>query len=510
MTAGWARLASPRPERRQVTDEIVTTSAGAVRGVRDGGVSRFLGIPYAAAPVGENRFAAPQAVEPWAGVRDATQPGPNAPQVGGAFPGLDIAPLVGAGWVKGDDYLNVNIWTPDCAAKGLPVMVWIHGGGFVGGAAFVAAHDGTAFAKSGVVLMSITYRLGIEGFLPIDGAPTNLGLRDQIAALAWVKENAAAFGGDPANITVFGESAGAMSIGDLVASPLAQGLFQKAIIESGHGAMVRPIRVNQRLTAKIARKARIKPDRAGFASLSLEDSVKAMAAAQAPSFRVDLRDETGRNPSYGLSRFLPVFGDDVLPERPHDAMAKGVGKDIHVLIGANAEEMNLYFVPTGVRDKINGLLAWFMVSRSVKNAWRILKAYGLGKKGQKAGDVMTRAMSDLVFRYPTRQFAAAHQGATHVYDFAWRSPAWGGQLGACHGVEVPFVFNTLACATGPQGVLGDAPPQALADSVHKVWVDFAASGRLPWPEYDAKSRVVYALADGTAGADPPMPAAKFV
>jgi para-nitrobenzyl esterase len=493
-----------------VTDEIVTTRAGVIRGVRDGGVSRFLGVPYAAAPVGANRFAAPQPVQPWPGIRNATQPGPNAPQMGGAFPGLDIAPLVGEGWVKGEDYLNVNIWTPDCSAKGLPVMVWIHGGGFVGGAALAASHDGTAFARSGVVLMSITYRLGIEGFLPMEGAPTNLGLRDQIAALAWVKENAAVFGGDPSNITVFGESAGAMSIADLVGSPLAQGLFQKAIIQSGHGGMVRAIKVNQRLTAKIAGKARIKSDRAGFASLSLEDTIAAMAAAQAPGFRVDLRDETGRNPSYGLSRFLPVFGDDVLPERPHDAMARGVGKDIQVLIGANAEEMNLYFVPTGVRDKINGLLAWFMIGRSIKNAWGILKAYGLGKKGQKAGDVMTRAMSDLVFRYPVRQFAAAHQGRTHVYDFAWRSTAWKGQLGACHGIEVPFVFNTLACVTGPQSLAGEAPPQALADAVHKVWVDFAASGRLPWPEYDVTSRQVYALASATAGPDPEMPAARFV
>ena len=493
-----------------MTEEVVTVSGGAVRGIREDGVSRFYGIPYAAPPVGENRFAAPQPPAPWTGVRDASQPGPNAPQQGGSLPNLDISPLVGTGWVKGDDFLTANVWTPDCAAKGLPVMVWIHGGGFVGGAALAAAQDGTAFANSGVVLMSITYRLGIEGFLPIDGVPTNLGLRDQIAALAWAKQNAAVFGGDPSNITVFGESAGAMSIGDLVGSPLAQGLFQKAIIESGHGGMVRPIEVNRRLTAKIARKAGIKPDRAGFASLSLEDSVKAVAAAQAPSFRVNLKDERGRNPSYGLSRFLPVFGDDVLPDPPHEALARGVGKDIHVLIGANAEEMNLYFVPTGVREKINGLLAWFMISQSIKNAWGILKAYGLGQKGQKAGDVMTRAMSDLVFRYPVRQFAAAHRGRTHVYDFAWRSTAWGGQLGACHGIEVPFVFNTLASVTGPQGVAGEAPPQALADSVHKICVDFAKSGSLPWPEYEPGARQVYGFAEGTHGTDPDMPAARFV
>lgn len=446
-----------------MTDPIATTAAGAVRGVTVGGVSRFLAVPYAAAPVGDLRFAAPRPVKPWDGVRDATQPGPTAPHSVRPFPGLDVAPLVGTGWRKGDDYLNVCIWTRDVAAKGLPVMVWIHGGAFSLGAADATAQDGTAFARSGVVLMSITYRLGIEGFLPIDGAPTNLGLRDQIAALQWVGANAAAFGGDPDNVTVFGKSAGAMSIADLVASPLAQGLFHKAIIESGHGSMVRSLKVGRRLTARIAKANGITPDVAGFRSLTIEQGVAATDAAQLPTFRVDLRDDAGREPAFGLSKFLPVHGDDVLPDPPLVALGKGVGKDIKVLIGANAEEMNLYFVPTGVRDKVNAPLAWFLVSRSIKPAWAILKAYGLGQRGQKAGDVMTRAMSDLVFRYPTRLFAAAHQGQTHVYDFGWRSPAWNGQLGACHGIEVPFVFNTLATVTGAQGLAGEAPPQALAE-----------------------------------------------
>ena len=493
-----------------MTDDIVTTSAGAVRGVTEGGVSRFLGIPYAAAPVGENRFVAPKPPIPWGGVRDAREAGPTAPQIVRDFPGLDIKPLIGAGWVKGDDYLTVNVWTPDPKAKGLPVMVFIHGGGFALGTGYVPVQDGTAFAKSGVVLMSINYRLGVEGFLAIPGAPTNLGLRDQIAALHWIKANAAAFGGDPANITVFGESAGAMSVADLVASPLAQGLFQKAIIESGHGSMTRPIKVAERLTTKLAKALGITPDVKGFSSLTLEQSIAAVEKAQSPTFRVNLRDREGREPAYGISKFLPVHGDDVLPDPPLEALKKGVGKDIHVLIGANAEEMNLYFVPTGVREKINTPMAWFVMSRSVQNAWAILKAYGVGKGRAKAGDAMTRAMTDLVFRYPTRLYAAAHKGRTHLYDFAWRSQAWNGELGACHGIEIPFAFNTLACLSGSQGLLGDSPPQALADSVHKVWVDFGASGTLPWPEYEPATRQVYALASGTSGPDPDMPAAKFV
>jgi para-nitrobenzyl esterase len=274
--------------------------------------------------------------------------------------------------------------------------------------------------------------------------------------------------------------------------------------------MVRAQSVGRRLTARIAKANRISPDVAGFRTLTLEQSVAATVAAQQPGFRVDLRDDSQSEPAFGLSKFLPVHGDEVLPDPPLVALKKGVGKDIQVLIGANAEEMNLYFVPTGVRDKVNTPLAWYLVSRSVRRAWSILRAYGLGRKGRRAGDAMTRAMSDLVFRYPTRLFAAAHQGKTHVYDFGWRSPASNGQLGACHGIDVPFVFNTLASVTGPEGLAGEAPPQALADRVQKIWVDFAAAGTLPWPAYAPEDRQVYALADGTCAPEAPMPAARFL
>ena len=245
-------------------DPIAVTTAGSVRGISEGGVSRFLGVPYAASPLGKRRLAPPQPREPWQGVRDATRMGPNAPHTMHPFEALDVTPLVGSGWVQGDEFLNVNIWTPDAGAgeakpAGLPVMVFIHGGAFVAGSNHAAAQDGTAFARSGLVCMTITYRMGVEGFLPIPGAPTNLGLRDILAALAWVRDNATAFGGDPGNVTVFGESAGAMAVADLLASPLAKGLFHRAIIQSGHGSMVRPIAVAQRLTRRIARMLNTRP-----------------------------------------------------------------------------------------------------------------------------------------------------------------------------------------------------------------------------------------------------------
>ncbi|WP_220129779.1 carboxylesterase/lipase family protein [Sphingomonas chungangi] len=433
-------------------EALATVAEGRLRGVGEGGVNRFLGVPYAAAPLGALRFKAPAPHPGWSEVRDCTQPGPTAPQAQTPdFPGLDLVPLVGAGWRQGSEFLQANIWAPE-GAKDAPVMVFIHGGAFVGGSNDAPVQDGTRFARSGVLLVSINYRLGVEGWLALPGAPTNLGLRDQIAALAWVKANVAAFGGDPANVTVFGESAGAMSIGCLIASPLAQGLFRRAIIESGHGSMVRPIAVAERVTKRLAKMAGVTADAVGFATLTPAEWIPIQQTMQLPTTRIDLRDETGIEPAFGLSRFLPVYGDDVLPEPPLDALAKGVGADIDLLIGTNAEEMNLYFVPTAARDEIGRLLAWVIARSKVRRAWSILKAYGMGRR--KPGHVFTEAMTDLVFRLPARVFAAAHRGRTHFYEFGWRSPAFGGELGACHALELPFVFDTTACCAGKQGFVG--------------------------------------------------------
>lgn len=488
----------------------ITIPAGRIRGSSDGGIRRFLGIPYAAPPVGARRFALPQPPEPWQGVRDATVPGPCAPHRVRDFPGLDVAPLIGRGWQGGDDYLTLNILRPDGAATGLPVMVFIHGGGFVIGSKDAVVQNGASFARDGLVYVAINYRMGVDGFLPIPGVPTNLGLRDQIAALQWVRETIAVFGGDPGNVTVFGESAGAMSIANLIASPLARGLFRRAIVQSGHGGMTRGIDVMQRLVRRMAKLLKVSPDVAGFRSVPAEATFDALEKASAPTARLDLRDAEGREPAFGISRFLPVHGDDVLPDRPLDALAKGAGADVELLIGTNAEEMNLYLVPTGLRDKIGGLLATYALHRSQPYARKLLKAYGLGNKGVKPGQALTDAMNDLVFRWPARRFAEEHRGRTHMYQFDWRSPAFGGELGAAHGMELPFVFDSLATTTGPQGLTGEAPPQDLADRIHKLWVGFATDGSLPWPEFDSDGRLVYSLTAGEACFEAPMPAAPYL
>jgi para-nitrobenzyl esterase len=495
-----------------VQDVIVNTQYGPVRGRSAGGVARFFGIPYAAAPVGPLRFALPAPHAPWDEVREANEIGPNAPHAIKAFPGLDVEPLIGAGWRKGDDYLNLNIWAPEreAGAPLKPVMVWIHGGGFVIGSNYAKIQDGSGFAKSGIVNIAINYRMGIEGFLPVDGIPTNLGLRDMIFALSWVRENAASFGGDPDNVTVFGESAGAMAIANLIASPLAKGLFRRAIVESGHGDMVREIPIAQRLMRKLAKLLKVSPDVAGFRGTSIEDCLKAAEKVSLPTARINLRDVDGREPVFGISRFIPVYGDDVLPLHPIEALKQGAGADVELLIGTNAEEMNLYLVPTGIRDKIGSLLATFVLSRSLPKARKALKAYGLGEKGKKPGQALTDAMNDLVFRWPARRFAEEHRGRTHFYEFDWRSTAFGGELGASHGMEIAFVFDTLPCVTGPEGLAGEHPPQALADRVHGIWARFATDGALPWDEFDRKTRRVYSIDKGEAHFESPMPAAPFL
>src|SRR4051794_26607343 len=266
------------------------TSAGRIRGVEKDGVARFLGVPYAAPPVGPLRFAAPAPPPAWDGVRDCTAPGPNAPQPQRTFGALDLSPVIGQGWRPGDGYLTVDVWTPDPGGSRLPVMVFVHGGAFVAGEPGAPVYDGTALAHAGVVLVSVTYRLGIEGFLPLAGGATNIGLRDQLAALAWVQENAAAFGGDPAAVTVFGESAGAMSVGCLLGSPLAAGLFRRAIVQSGGAEMVHSEGPLRGFAARVAAELGVEPVADAFRGRTLADTLAAQDRMSDPVRRGDLRE----------------------------------------------------------------------------------------------------------------------------------------------------------------------------------------------------------------------------
>jgi para-nitrobenzyl esterase len=211
----------------------VTVQGGVLEGSNLGGVTAFLGVPYAAAPFGENRMRAPQPVEPWTGTRSAAEYGPTVPK--GDYP-PPYQPLFPEVVIPGGECLNLNVWRPDPSAGGLPVLVWIHGGSFMNGSGSVGEYDGRAFARDGVVCVTINYRMSAEGFLYLDDGVANLGLLDQVAALRWVQDNIAAFGGDPARVTVAGESAGAMSVTTLLSMPMTEGLFAQAIAQSGAAA----------------------------------------------------------------------------------------------------------------------------------------------------------------------------------------------------------------------------------------------------------------------------------
>jgi para-nitrobenzyl esterase len=261
---------------------------------------------------------------------------------------------------------------------------------------------------------------------------------------------------------------------------------------------------------RLASKLRVSPDRAGFLSVSRAQLLKAQEQIMLPSPFFHLRDSQRRDPSFGITRFLPVHGDDVLPVPSLEAFASGAAHGIDLMIGTTSEEANIFFAPSGARDKISRFLAIFLTSRALPNARRALAAYGLNEAGARPGHVMTRAWTDLMFRAMARRTAELKGERTFVYEFDWRSPALGGQLGAAHAMELPFVFDTLACASGPRGLMGENPPQALADSIHALWVRFATDGTAPWPAFDGETRRVYSLTAQTAAHEPVMPAAAFL
>ena len=269
----------------------------------------------------------------------------SAPQTVAPLGRLVLEPIVGKGWIKGDNYLTLNVWAPENGKK-LPVMVYIHGGAFTLGSKDASVYNGTSFAKSGVVCVNINYRLGIDGFLAIPGVPTNLGLRDMLFALEWVKENVIKFGGDPQNVTIFGESAGGTATACLVVSPLSKGLFSKAIIQSGPAVYVQSKEISLRVVNELAKKLKIKPEVYGFASVSPEDCLEAISKIAKPG-KVNLKNENGIDVTFG-SKFSHVFGDDVLPEQPIILLRKGAGKEIPLLITTTSNEANIFLVPTDV------------------------------------------------------------------------------------------------------------------------------------------------------------------
>jgi para-nitrobenzyl esterase len=453
-----------------LAEPVVRTASGLVRGQRTGpgGIAVFRGIPFARPPVGELRFQAPHPVPSWDGVREALAFGPPPPQsafqlspVPGPEPGTDPY-----------DWLTVNVFSPDLGAAGLPVMVWIHGGAYRAGASNQPGYDGTPLASRGVVLVTFNHRVGVEGYAYLDGVPANRALLDQVAALRWVQENIAAFGGDPGRVTVFGESAGAGAIASLLVMPAAAGLFHRAITQSVPGTYFTPA-----LAAD-----------ATAAAFAVADPAKLAAASDEvrPGEHLDRWGPVART----RVPFSPVVDGEVLPSAPWRSVATGAARNIDLITGHNRDEYRLFTQVYGIRGKITDEWATDALQHLAPKPGGE-RAYRAAYPGADAGTLYELVLSDWLFRMPSLHLAQAHAaggGRTYLYELTYSSPRGG--FGACHALDVPLVFGVHA-GVG-RLLLGPEPPASavtLGNLMRSQWAAFAADGDPGWPQYTPGSRL---------------------
>ena len=475
-------------------ENVATTRSGPVRGVAlaaDGRhqrpVTRFLGIPFGAPISGQARFAAPQSEAPWADVRDATSEGGFCPQSVST-----TGALLGARNKSGaDDCLNLNVWTTGNDDAARPVMMWIHGGAYVTGTGSISWYDGHRFAANhDVVVVTINYRLGALGYLDVstvvpdalDLATPNAGLLDQIAALEWVRDCIASFGGDPANVTVFGESAGAFSIATLLGAPAARGLFRRAILQSGAAAHISDPERASRIARTFLNELGIDPTREAIASLADRPIDEIVAASERAAAKSDEAD--------GLP-WQPSTGTPSLPHHPHDVVRSGAWEGVDVLFGTTRDEMRLFtaFDPALRAIDADGIRQRLSRSVGPAAAEAIADAYLADVPERPAADTWSEISTDEVFRVPAHRLATAlREGRANsiwAYEFAWPTPVFGGVLGSCHALEIPFVFDNLH-QPGVAMLTGDSPErQLMADLLHPAWASFARHGD---PNVDASPK----------------------
>ncbi len=470
---------------------IVETRRGKVAGERLPTHDRFRGIPYAAPPVADLRFRAPRVPAPWAGVRAAVAFGLAAPQNRSFLPGMEAAE-------QGEDCLYLNIYTPRADGARRPVLFWIHGGGFTGGSGGQALFDGGRLAARGdVVVVTINYRLGALGYTHLPGLDANLGQQDQIAAIEFVRDNIAAFGGDPSQITLFGESAGGMAVSTLLAMPAAKGLFRGAIAQSGSAHHVHSRESGERIAHALLAEL-------GLGASELEKlrgvPVPALLAAQAGVLAENAR-------AGGLLSFAPALDANTLPRHPLAAVREGAARDVALLVGANRDETNLFRLgmaasaeldEAGLARRVRGGLRAHGADES--HAERLIETYRAARSGRAStdpGELLDALDSDRTFRVPAIRLAeaqVAQQPRTYQYFFTWSSPARRGTLGACHALELPFVFGTLDAPTMDRFAGKGPEVEALSARMMDAWIAFARSGdpsheALPaWPAYDTAKR----------------------
>ncbi len=496
------------------TEVVIEAPCGDLLGRWGSGVARFAGIPFAAPPTGQRRFRPPEPAAKWDGVRNALHFAPICPQ----NPSMMDALFGGEAEQWDEDCLHLNVWSPKPEGDAdLPVMVWIHGGGFEMGSGSSPLYHGESFARDGVVYVSINYRLGSLGFLELGhldpelAGSGNVGLLDQVAALRWVRDNISSFGGDPGNVTIFGESAGAMSVSLLLAMPEAEGLFSKVISQSGALA-----------TAKAP--AQAAADTEEFMAHAAVDSVDALrdlpieqllaAHAAMSAARMAEPEEVIRRFGSPLAflAFRPVADGAAVPTDAIAKVAAGEVPRVPLLIGSNLEEWKLFAMMAPGSQSTDDLRERLkMLTPSPDEA---LAVYESEHPGASPADLESAALTDVVFRIPATQMADAHAAHSDVwqYRFDWRSPALGGLLGAAHAIEIPFVFDMVEDHR-LHVLVGAEAPVALSRGVHAAWVAFARTGSpeldgVGWPSRSGGSRPVLVLDNEVTLVDDPQSATR--
>ena len=496
-------------------DTIAITQRGPVEGRVKEGCVLFAGIPYAAPPVGPLRFTPPRPHEGWSGVRAAQRFGNAAPQPAGQ--GLTESPPRR----MGEDCLLLNVTTPALDDARRPVLVWIHGGGFRTGQGAIPWYNGASFAKKGdIVTVSINYRLGALGYANLSGqggdevASSGLsGILDQVAALEWVRDNIAAFGGDPARVTIAGESAGAMSVGTLLGCPRAKGLFRGAIAQSG--ASHHTLADDE--TGEIARVFREQLGASDLDALRAASVESILEAQQATEAQLQERStqRTGDVAGLGGMPFQPTVEGKALPEAPIDAVRGGLSSAVPILLGTNAHETTLFQYGPVDEARIGRIAGRYFG----EDAERCLAAYRDEHPEASPKDLLTAITTDHIFRIPAVRLAEAHAGnggRAYQYLFSWESRAFEGRLRSTHALEVPFTFDNLG-RMGVDVFLGEGPdPQPLADAMHAAWTAFIREGTpngegLPeWTAFDSERRAVMEFGERVGMLEDPMPRTREV
>ena len=458
----------------------VETDLGTVRGREKDGVLLFAGIPYAAPPTAQRRFRAPEPHAGWRGVRDALKFSAAAPQV----PTGGLTSSTAVRW--DEDCLTLNVTTPATDAERRPVLVWLHGGGYRTGQGAIPWYNGASFARGGVVVVSVNYRLGALGFTDLSRFGAEYadsgaaGTLDQIAALRWVRDNIHAFGGDPQQVTLAGESAGAFSVATLLASPRSQGLFQRAIAQSGAAHHTLPAAAANRVTDELLKVLAVD------SPLALEALAPEAILSAQQTVAANLREGAGLRSELGVavSAFYPAQGTSAVPVPPIDAIAAGAGADVALLTGSNRDETTLWGYGDVDDNRLQHVADGF-------GAAAVLPVYRAERPSADASELLIALTTDHMFRVPAIRLLEARQPHTPdhwMYWFCWPSRGFDGRLGATHALEIPFAFNNLE-QPGVDVFLGPgARPQALAERMHLAWLAFVRDGDPGWPRYDLDER----------------------